>query len=69
MATNAELLVQVDAAIVALLQGAVQSFTIHQRTYTYLDLGELREFRKELQALVGRDASGTGGLGYAVPTP
>ena len=69
MATNAELLEKVDAAIVALLEGTVQSFTIHQRTFTYIDLADLIKLRKELGVLAGRDTSGTGGLGYAVPCP
>jgi len=45
--------------------------TIHQRRCTYLDLdlGDLMRLREELGALVAREDSGTGGLGYGVPSP
>lgn len=71
MATNAELLAKVGAAIVALLDRTGQSMTIHQRRCTYLDLdlGDLMRLREELGALVAREDSGTGGLGYGVPSP
>lgn len=64
--TDAELLVEIDAAILAILQGG-QEYSIHGRSYRRADLKELRAWRKEVAGAVARAARGHG-LGYGVPT-
>jgi hypothetical protein len=68
MATNAELLALVDLALVAILEQGVQSYTIGDRTFTSLDVGDLLKWRGALQLLAGRETTGRG-LGYGVPCP
>ena len=57
--TDAEMLALVNAAITELLSGNKKSITIGDRSFTRLDLGELREWRKELQASVDNDINVT----------
>lgn len=65
MATNAEQLAEVQAAISAILAGG-QSVRVGDRSVTMADLGELRAMQNELQAKV---AAGTGRskIYYALP--
>jgi hypothetical protein len=65
MATAAELLTLVDAAICARLSGgAVASYSIGNRNLTYMSLNDLCDFRRDLQAEVqaGLAESAGGGL-------
>ena len=48
--TAAELLVAVNAAILALITGKVKSYNIEGTGFTYNQLDELRDMRKQLQA-------------------
>jgi len=48
--TAAELLVAVNAAILALITGKVKSYNIEGTGFTYNDLQELKDMRKQLQA-------------------
>lgn len=59
MATAASLLAQIDAAIEALLTGGASSYSIGARSVTKLDLGQLFEERRLLQAEVARESGGT----------
>jgi hypothetical protein len=54
----AELLVQVNTAITAVLAGG-QSYKIGSRSLTRADLAMLKALRDDLQAQIGRDNSGT----------
>jgi hypothetical protein len=59
MASSAsEMLSIVNAAITALLNGGASSYSIGARSVTKLDLGELREWRKELEIEVARESGG-----------
>lgn len=63
MATAASLLTAVETAIESLLTGKLQSYEIEGRTYTFLDLAELRVMRKQLLrevALLARRKTGGG---------
>ncbi|HET7552189.1 MAG TPA: hypothetical protein VFK04_12935 [Gemmatimonadaceae bacterium] len=57
MATAAERLVTIDAAIDSILVKG-QSFTIGDMTFTRADLAQLWRMRKELQAEAGRSTRG-----------
>jgi hypothetical protein len=57
VATNAELLVQCDAAITAVLNGH-QSHSAFGRTFTKADLKQLWDMRKELEAKAASALSG-----------
>ncbi len=46
--TAAELLTEVNKAILALLQRRVSSYKLHGTEYTYADLDQLRALRTEL---------------------
>ena len=59
MATAASLLALIDAAIEALLTGGASSYSIGSRSVTKLDLADLFEQRRILQAEVDRESSGT----------
>lgn len=63
--TDAELLVEIDAAILAVLQRG-QEYSILGRSYRRGDLKELRAWRKEVAATIARAARGSA-LGYGVP--
>lgn len=52
-------LTAVNAAILAIVTGKAQSYSINGRTVTRLDLNSLRELRKELEAVIARASSGT----------
>lgn len=52
------LLSQVEAAISALLTGGASSYSIGSRSVTKLDLGQLFEERRMLQAEVARSTTG-----------
>lgn len=52
------LLAQVEAAISALLTGGASSYSIGSRSVTKLDLGQLFEERRMLQAEVARSNGG-----------
>ena len=54
----AELLVQVNTAITAVLAGG-QSYKIGSRSLTRADLAMLKALRDDLQAQIGNDNSGT----------
>ena len=56
MATSADLLAQVEAAIEALLVGGASSYSIGQRSVSKLDLGELFKQRNMLQIQVQRES-------------
>lgn len=58
MATPAQLLSQIEAAIEALLTGGASSYSIGNRSVTKLDLKELFEQRRMLQAEVDRESTG-----------
>lgn len=60
--TAAELLTAVNAAILDLVSGNVQSVSINNRSWTYQDLSKLRDMRKQLQMEV-REPSSTIRLG------
>jgi hypothetical protein len=64
MATSADLLAQIDAAISALLEGGASSYSIGARSVTKLDLATLFEQRKHLEFAVQRE-SGSGGFSVA----
>ena len=57
MATSAEMLEQVDAAISALVTGKTKAYSIGDRSVTRNNLGELRELRADLQ----REVAAAGG--------
>lgn len=59
MATTASLLAQIEAAIEALLTGGASSYSIGNRSVTKLDLADLLEQRRLLQADVDRESTGT----------
>ncbi len=60
MALNpATLLAEVEAAISALLSGEHQSYSIGGRAVTRLDLSELFEQRRMLQAEIARESGGS----------
>jgi len=61
MASSANLLAQIDAAIEALLTGGAQSYSIGSRSVTKLDLGQLFDQRRMLQTEVQRE-TGSGGI-------
>lgn len=52
------LLAMIEAAIEALLTGGASSYSIGSRTVTKLDLADLMEQRRMLQAEVSRQSSG-----------
>ena len=56
MADSATLLSHVEDAIASLTQGALQSYTIEGRTFTFVDLGELKRMRRELRREVAAQA-------------
>jgi hypothetical protein len=58
MATTASLLAAVEAAIEALLNGGVESYSIGSRSVTKLDLAELFAQREKLQNQVNRETGG-----------
>lgn len=58
MASNASLLAQIEAAIEALLTGGASSYSIGNRSVTKLDLADLFEQRRLLQAEVQRESYG-----------
>lgn len=58
MATAQSLLTQIDAAIEALLTGGHESYTIGNRSVTKLDLKDLFEQRRMLQAEASRESGG-----------
>ncbi len=58
MATPAQLLVLIDAAIEALLTGQHESYSIGSRSVTRLDLSDLFEERRLLEMQVSRQTSG-----------
>lgn len=60
----ATLLTQIESAITALLTGGASSYSIGNRSVTKLDLGELFEQRRILQAEVAR-SSGSGAFSLA----
>lgn len=62
MATSAELLTEVDTAISALLSKQVQSYKVGEKEYTFVDLGELRRWRRELQREVAQQKTRRRGL-------
>lgn len=66
MATNAELLAQVDAAITAVLTGH-QSHAAFGRTFTKADIAELWKMRKELEAKAASDQSSGVRVQYVEP--
>jgi hypothetical protein len=59
MATSAELLTLVDAAIEALLTGGASSYSIGNRSVTKLDLPTLFTQRNQLQFQVQRESGGS----------
>lgn len=63
MASAATLLVQIDAAIEALLTGGASSYSIGNRSVTKLDLKTLFEERRQLQFAAQRES--TGGVSLA----
>jgi hypothetical protein len=58
MASPSSLLAQIDAAIEALLTGGASSYSIGARSVTKLDLKDLFEQRRMLQAEVARESGG-----------
>lgn len=64
MASSADLLALVDAAISALLTGGASSYSIGSRSVTKLDLGTLFEERRQLQIQAQRE-SGSGAFSLA----
>lgn len=52
-------LTAVNEAILAIVQGKAQSYSINGRQVTRLDLKELRELRKELEVIISRGTSGS----------
>lgn len=56
MATASSLLIQIDAAIEALLTGGASSYSIGSRTVTALDLDTLFAQRNTLQVQADREA-------------
>lgn len=58
MATAASLLIQIDAAIEALLTGGASSYSIGNRSVTKLDLADLFEQRRMLQVEASRESGG-----------
>lgn len=60
MATASSLLIQIDAAIEALLTGGASSYSIGSRTVTALDLDTLFAQRNTLQVQADREAGGGG---------
>jgi hypothetical protein len=64
MATASSLLVQIDAAIEALLTGGAESYSIGNRSVTKLDLATLFEQRRILAMEAARE-SGSGAFSLA----
>lgn len=62
-ATDAQLLAAAEDALLALLNGSVQSYSINGRTYNALNLTELRKTVNELRARVARASRGAFELG------
>lgn len=60
--TATELLIAVNVAILDLIAGNVKSISINDRSFTYQNLDELRDMRKQLQREV-HDPSSTIRLG------
>lgn len=58
MASNSELLTQIEAAIEALLTGGASSYSIGSRSVTKLDLADLFEQRRLLLMAVDRETNG-----------
>jgi hypothetical protein len=56
MADTAELLSTVETAIDSLVTGKVQSYQVEGRSFTYVDLRELRLMRTQLQREVSTQA-------------
>lgn len=57
MTSAQQLLDAVETAITEILSGA-QAYQVGERMYRFADLGELRTWRKELQAEVARSRTG-----------
>lgn len=57
--TAAEELALINTAIESILTGKVQSYTINGRAVTRLDLADLWQRKKELEAAVARESSGS----------
>ncbi len=64
MATPADLLAQIEAAIESMLVGGASSYSLGTRSVTKLDLKSLFEERRILQMEVQR-SSGSGGFSLA----
>jgi len=67
--TYAELLIDIDNAIKAILTGA-QSYTIGTRSLSRANIAELLKWRKEIKPLADDEASSTSGkvvVGYVFP--
>ena len=58
MASNSELLTQIEAAIEALLTGGASSYSIGSRSVTKLDLADLFEQSRLLLMAVDRETNG-----------
>ena len=58
MATSAQLLAKVDAAIEALLTGQHESYSLGDRTVTRLDLDSLMKQRAVLARWASRESTG-----------
>jgi hypothetical protein len=68
VATAAERLVEVQAAISAVLRN--QSFAVNGRSVTRANLGELRQMEKELVVEIARSSDGRrGGIRARLVTP
>jgi hypothetical protein len=66
MATAAELLVLVDAAIERRLNGgALASYSVGNRNLQYMSLNDLRDFRRELQEEVEAEQTEAAGGGMS----
>lgn len=67
MATNAELLAQVEAALDKLLTGEFQEWSVVGRTFRRHDLGPLWAMRKELANAVAAESRGGARVRLARP--
>ncbi|MGE0253490.1 MAG: hypothetical protein AB7H93_23565 [Vicinamibacterales bacterium] len=67
--TYTALLDAIDNAILGLLAGTVQEYTVANRTFRKLDLDALRRFRAEIAPLAGREAAGRSGPGVHLAVP
>lgn len=56
MATDAELLTAIDDALYAIATRGAQSYSIGSRSFTALNLGELRAWRNEVAQRINRTA-------------